>query len=150
MSPILKQLAYVSQATAPLDDVQLLEILNISRKNNSNDDITGFLMHCDGNFFQIIEGPEEHIDELFQRLMRDTRHHHLTLVLHRDIHERMFAQWSMAFRSVAIRESEAIPGYSGFMNHYLAMQEDVPGARQEFIEADVLGMITTLREKFLG
>ncbi|MDX1452191.1 MAG: BLUF domain-containing protein [Oleiphilaceae bacterium] len=150
MNEPLIQLAYVSQATAPLDDVQLLEILNISRKNNEQDAITGFLMHCDGNFFQVIEGPSETINPLYDRLLKDVRHHQVTKVMLRNIEQRIFGKWSMAFRSIAIKESEAIPGFSDFLNGYLAGMSDVPGAHPEFIESDVLGIIRSLRERFLG
>ncbi len=149
MSDTLLQLAYVSQATTALDDVELLAILNQSRNNNSRDDITGFLMHSDGNFFQIIEGSTSSIDALYERLLSDTRHHGVTKVLYRPIRERMFGKWSMAFHSAAIRECEAVPGYSAFLNRYLDMQQAVPGAREAFIEEDVVDIITNLKEKFL-
>lgn len=149
MSEPLLQLAYVSQASHVLDEVALLEILNQSRTNNDRVDITGFLMHTDGNFFQIIEGPQSHIDDLWARLMRDTRHHAVTRVLYRPVRERMFAKWSMAFHSAALQECDALPGYSAFLNHYLDLQQAIPGAREAFAEEDVMDIITGLKTQFL-
>lgn len=149
MSEPLLQLAYVSQATRPLDEVALLEILNQSRIHNQRVGITGFLMHTDGNFFQVIEGTPVHIDTLWAKLMRDTRHHAVTRVLYRPIDERMFAGWSMAFHSTALQECDALPGYSAFLNHYLDMDVSVPGARKAFAEEDVMDIIMSLKTKFL-
>ena len=149
MSETLLQLAYVSQATHHLDEVALLEILNQSRRLNERDAITGFLMHTDGNFFQIIEGPAANIDGLWDRLLRDTRHHAVTRVMYRSIEERMFASWSMAFHSAALKECESLPGYSAFLNRYLDMQQAIPGAREAFAEEDVMNIIRSLKEQFL-
>lgn len=150
MSSELKQLAYVSNATKPMDEAALLALLEESRQNNARDNITGFLMHCDGNFFQVIEGSEQAIEDLFQRLMRDIRHHRVTCILRRDISERMFAEWSMAFRSPEAHVLEKVPGYSDFVRSYFRLPDAVPGAREGVIGADIQNIILAFRNQLLN
>ena len=68
----------------------------VSSKNNQQDSITGLLVYFEKLFFQIIEGEDEKVDQLFIKIGKDPRHTDvLRLKTEYDIKERLFPTWSM-------------------------------------------------------
>ncbi len=92
------RLVYVSTANPTLSDDDLLNILRVSRVNNARDGVTGLLLYKDGNIIQAIEGPAEKIEDLLDRLARDTRHRDIQVLSREQVEERLFPNWSMGFR----------------------------------------------------
>ena len=96
MSPI-KQLVYVSSAVEPFSDDELVDILRVSRRNNTAVGVTGALLYAGGNIMQVLEGPTEAVDSVYARVERDARHRGAIVLLDRPTDDRMFADWSMGF-----------------------------------------------------
>jgi hypothetical protein len=95
------QLTYVSSSALPVSTSQLDEIVAVSRRNNTANGITGMLLHVDGSFLQILEGPAAAVEATYARIDRDPRHRGL-LVIHRtDITQRAFKDWSMGFQRLS-------------------------------------------------
>ncbi len=55
---------YVSTATRDLRDEELVPLLEVSRRNNAAQDITGMLGYHDHSFIQVLEGPQGPIEAL--------------------------------------------------------------------------------------
>jgi hypothetical protein len=74
------------------------------------------LLHSDsdGSFFQVLEGEAAAIDQLFQKLLLDNRHSHLTVIIREPIAERSFGDWSMGFSSVSPEKLRKVPGLNDF------------------------------------
>ncbi len=115
-------LIYVSSASRLLDDVELEEILRVSRQNNQRDDITGMLLYKGGNIIQVLEGPEEKVVALVEKLRRDPRHFGLQILLQNHIAERQFDQWAMAFHKAESPAKEDLEGISDFLDNEIAAQ----------------------------
>ena len=97
----LRQVAYVSRATAPMDQLlNIAEILSVSQRNNWRDGVTGALVYADGRFFQVVEGRPEAVDRLLARVGADPRHADVEVVLNRPVETRGFSEWSMAMPRV--------------------------------------------------
>ncbi len=94
------QLAYASSAPRPLSSDELVGILRVSRRNNVAAGVTGALLHSEGNFMQILEGPEAAVAETFHRIEGDPRHRGVLILLRQAVEERQFPDWSMGFRSL--------------------------------------------------
>jgi hypothetical protein len=92
----LTQLVYVSTANDPASLVGD-NILNQSRKNNKEHDVTGMLHHCRGFYMQCLEGSRESVNFIYNKIVRDIRHSNVTLLAYRYVSERSFPNWSMAF-----------------------------------------------------
>lgn len=88
-------IVYTSQALQKLENTELMEIYAISRKNNLNDNITGFLIYRDGYFLQLLEGPKNQVLPCFERIQKDRRHRSITLQGEVQLTERMMPDWSM-------------------------------------------------------
>jgi hypothetical protein len=72
---MLCHLVYVSTATRPMRDEDLVELLAEARKHNEENDITGMLLHKDGRFLQLLEGHEENVQAAFDVIKQDERHY---------------------------------------------------------------------------
>jgi len=107
------RLIYVSSATLPLSSSALDALLEVCRRNNQNDDITGMLLYRDGDFLQILEGKENTVKETYRRITADSRHRGIILLDESPISQREFSEWSMGFRRI---NSSDIP--IGFMDFF--------------------------------
>jgi adenylate cyclase len=92
----MKRLTYISRFSPTLTPNDIEKIEQISQRNNQARNITGVLLCLGGMFFQILEGEEEDIDRLYEKIMRDTRHTDiLCLKSEPNVTERLFPEWSM-------------------------------------------------------
>ncbi|MCW3796970.1 BLUF domain-containing protein [Sphingomonas sp. BN140010] len=103
----LRSLTYTSLAGLDLDSDDLLAIHTAARQLNALDGITGLLIHNGTHFLQIIEGPDDAIGDLVERLRRDPRHTGFEVRDDREVEERSFAGWTMELARVRSRYFEA-------------------------------------------
>ncbi|ERL56649.1 BLUF domain-containing protein [Psychrobacter aquaticus] len=98
----LCQLVYLSHITSTgLSNASTLnDIAEVSIKNNNTDNITGILCYGNGYFLQCIEGTEQALTNLKNRLLVDERHKDLTILDFSVIAERRFSGWSL--RSITL------------------------------------------------
>ncbi|HEY0056163.1 MAG TPA: BLUF domain-containing protein [Pedobacter sp.] len=104
-------LVYLSSATDALTEEELGNILKISRTNNSQIGVSGVLIYCDGNILQVLEGLEESVYKVFNKIKADPRHTALIILQSRDISVRSFEDWSMGYKISNKVEFEQIEGY---------------------------------------
>ncbi len=90
-------IAYVSTASDDFTHGDLAGIVGDYRRNNEALGITGVLLHCDGNFMQYIEGPEEAVRATYERLLGCELHHQVNEILNQPIERREFAEWTLGF-----------------------------------------------------
>jgi class 3 adenylate cyclase len=92
----MKRLTYISKFADQLSDKDIEEIGRVSQKNNKRDNITGVLLCSGGFFYQIIEGDEDPVDRLYEKILKDERHTDiLCLKSEENISDRLFPDWSM-------------------------------------------------------
>ena len=94
---MLKQLVYVSSAVHPFSDEELLQILRVSGQKSKPLGITGALLHWDGNFMHVLEGPVDVVDAAYAQARQDPRNHGVITLLEKAVEERCFADWSIGF-----------------------------------------------------
>ena len=94
---MLVRLVYASRASQDIDDALVAAILEPAQKYNHEHGITGILCtHSQGNvFLQVLEGGRAEVNTLFTAIVRDPRHHDVTLLDYAEIGERRFAGWRM-------------------------------------------------------
>lgn len=113
MSEALYQIIYISAAEPALTEDALLELLSESQKRNAARDVTGLLLHSDGNIIQIIEGPEDAANELYQKIAKDRRHRGVTLMSRKSIEVRDFPKYKMGFKRTRSKDfKEKLPNFS--------------------------------------
>ncbi len=90
-------ICYVSTAVPGLDNEQIQEILDVSERNNNQKNITGILLFSEGNFFQVLEGDKKILDELYEVIRQDKRHHSLMKILNKKVEEPKFDSYVCSF-----------------------------------------------------
>ena len=81
------------------EDVQL--ILEKSRVNNKEKNITGVLLYNDNLFVQYLEGAKEDVFSVYEKIIDDKRHS-FPLILNFGEHtDRMFPEWHMAEKKIS-------------------------------------------------
>ncbi len=91
----LMRLVYVSVASRPMGRADLVEIGQTARRKNLANKITGLLLYVEGEFFQVIEGPADHVERLFGSIEQDPRNRWVTPLLRERPFFRIFKNWSM-------------------------------------------------------
>jgi len=129
-------LLYLSSATTQFSDSDLVNLLAEARKNNTQLDISGMLLYHDGNFLQVLEGPDDQVRHLFEKISGDERHQSVVKLIDRPIAERQFGEWSMAFRTTADAGLDTFEGYSNFLNNPFSHEvKEHPSAAYQFLLA---------------
>ena len=93
----MRQIVYFSTAADRQDDEIVSSILNVSRKLNRRDRITGLLVAGGHRYLQIFEGPAAKVASLIARICRDPRHVGVSVLVDRKVSERSFEGWTMAY-----------------------------------------------------
>ncbi|WP_299283137.1 BLUF domain-containing protein [uncultured Tateyamaria sp.] len=73
------------------------QILNISRRNNARDGITGLLAYHDGRFLQVLEGPEGAVAACLARINVDQRHTRVRTLSAGPVKAALFPKWRMGY-----------------------------------------------------
>lgn len=116
-------LIYVSSATQKMSESDLFFLLEQSRNRNERLNITGMLLFAGGNFFQILEGPEKDVGEVYESIMNDNRNTNNIIMRKKEITERNFPDWSMGFKHWTDRGKITVKGYSEFMDREMTPHE---------------------------
>ena len=94
------QLTYISSA-APRVDVDIEDILKVSRRNNGAAGVTGLLLFDGRRFLQALEGEASLVNAAYQRIKADQRHRAIVLLSSNEVATRAFGVWSMAAQRVS-------------------------------------------------
>ena len=101
MSDDLYRLVYYSRNAIAGDPgtltAEIRSILAKSQENNARVGVTGALMFNAGCFAQVLEGPREHVEAVFERIQQDERHGEVSLLAFDPAAARAFETWSMGF-----------------------------------------------------
>jgi len=105
-------LVYTSVARTPFSDGDLATLLMNSRATNRRLGLSGVLLHREGRFVQVLEGPEEAVLARYAVIAADPRHGDLAVVQRETVAERRFGSWSMGYRPTTDTLADEIPGYA--------------------------------------
>ena len=112
----LYRISYASTQTAELQASDLIEMLQSARAHNEAKNITGVLLHRQDSFLQIIEGEENAVRDLFEKISKDPRHQRVELLAGDVVEEREFSDWQMGFVELDGVDVSMLPGFSNFLN----------------------------------
>lgn len=122
----MKRIKYVSEFARQLDpeDIESLEEQCI--RNNQKIGVTGVLMVSGNLFFQVIEGPEEKVEELFRQILEDDRHTRvLKLADDRNVKERLFPDWAMKVVSLDSSRAERLEPLHALLQTIVDQRETI-------------------------
>ena len=129
---------YMSSARRFISDSELEEILETSRKNNKEKDLTGLLIVKGATFLQCLEGEKKDVEEVYEKICKDDRHHNIIELIEENITSRLFPNWEMGYKNLKTLDnikSEKIREISNIDN-FIIEKEDISEIIQEFISYD--------------
>ena len=115
-SSLIHYLVYSSTATHPMTDEDLSALLDQSRGRNEISEITGMLLDKSGKFLQVLEGKEEIVEPLYDKIRIDPRHTDQQVLLTGEAAKRQFPKWSMGFANLSNWTEQDLPGFSSFLS----------------------------------
>lgn len=131
----LTHLIYTSSAAPGFDTTQLKSILQTARHNNSRRVVTGMLLYSVGSFFQVLEGEEATLMELFAIIATDPRHRNVTKIIQEPIARRAFGDWTMGFSALEPAELSGIEGFSDFFQQGISLTNLQSGRAKKLLWA---------------
>lgn len=90
------RLIYLSTSKSLTDD-DLTQLLIKSQKSNRLNDISGILLHKNGEFIQVLEGKKKAVTDLFNIIKKDSRHENIVDFEKKEIKTRYFSGYFMAY-----------------------------------------------------
>jgi hypothetical protein len=120
----MHQIIYLSSCVKYLNVEEIGSLLSKCRKNNLEKDITGALLYIEGDFLQVIEGPEVALLELFESIKKDKRHKGIITIVNTKVSKRNFPKWNMGFCSFDFEELKKMKGYENMDQANLAEIND--------------------------
>lgn len=112
-------LVYASQAADNFSEIDLIDILKLSRLENVKKGITGVLIYHNGYFLQMLEGDFSALNTLFHEyICKDIRHNNIVTLFQEYKPKRDFPNWNMGFYSdVEATELNLLKGYMNLNQH---------------------------------
>ena len=95
----LVQIIYASRTCRSLDQGEIIDILRKSQAKNQKNKISGLLLYCNGQFLQLIEGPEKAVNELFDTISNDSRHNGIEIIHKTNVESMVMPTWAMGYFS---------------------------------------------------
>lgn len=92
-------ISYVSTQIRDLDPSEVVHILYETETRNEDLGINGLLVYSEGNFFEVIEGEKEKIQELYKHILKDERHKNVILLFQKEVHKPFFDEEEAHFIS---------------------------------------------------
>lgn len=91
------ELLYVSAAVRSLSEYEIGSMVEKAQNRNATRGVTGILAYDREaqSFFQVLEGGEADVREIYDRLSADSRHTELRILQEGPRPDRRFGDWSM-------------------------------------------------------
>lgn len=135
MTTDLCTLIYNSAATQPMNEADLVALLEHARNHNAAIDVTGMLLYHDHCFFQVLEGPRDDVHALADRIEQDPRHTQMTVIIDEPIHKRSFGEWTMGFAHVSPDDLRRIDGMNDFFDGQRVLTDVDAGRAKKLLSA---------------
>lgn len=130
---MLIQLTYASRTSPNIGPADIKDILQSSQRNNGTLGVTGALCLANGIFLQQLEGDRQTVNQVYHRLLHDTRHTNPAVLDFGEISCRRFGAWNMGLISAVPDNRQLFLKYSNTA-HFDPYLMSVPTLRAFFDE----------------
>ena len=97
-------ICYVSSAYPGITEDQLNELFTTTQKNNTASNITGLLLYQSGKFLQVLEGDDDELKNLYEKIEQDSKHNNIFVILKQKCKRRIFENYESRFSIVKSKE----------------------------------------------
>ncbi len=125
----MKRVIYCSQATHDVSPDELVQLLEVSRRNNAKVGLSGMLLYSSQSFLQVLEGDAVALQQTYARIGADDRHANLRLLMDADVFAPLFPDWTMGFEHVDDEDlAEELDGFTPATDYPLVNPDLVTNA----------------------
>lgn len=147
----LSYLVYTSIATKLMNEPDLFNLFDQSRRNNIAEGLTGVLLYMEGKFItktegrflQVLEGNNAAIQYRYDKICLDERNKSVLMLSRGSCTERFFADWSMGFFSVNTEQHDSLAGFFNLHNGLPAFRDIKDGNGVERLLASFVSVNLT-------
>lgn len=134
LNAVLYSICYVSSANN-LSANSLEKLFFETEQNNSRLNMSGLLIYNNGNFLQILEGENVHINNLFSKIKKDDRHRSIIKLIDTPIEERVFDNYNVGFLIVNdLKKQKTLEDYLNWLKQAeIESVDKVVGIIENFI-----------------
>ncbi|WP_108868811.1 BLUF domain-containing protein [Aquimarina aquimarini] len=100
-------ISYVSTASPSISNSDIEKLAAYVGHYNNTIGIGGILICSDRNFFQILEGKEDTVKNMFERIKKDTRHHNIIKMLDQKMNNTSFSEYHSPFTVISDKEDQS-------------------------------------------
>ncbi len=129
-------IAYVSTAHPDLQEHEINDNMVKTNKFNNDEKITGILLYNERNFFQLLEGEKETIQNLYEKIKQDNRHKDIIKILEKPVFKSSFDGYLTDFVTDTKKYNDAQ------LKHYLNYIEVLDLESQKGIKRIIEVMMT--------
>ena len=97
-------ICYVSSAREGITQEDLNALFSITQVYNREGNITGILLYQSGKFLQVLEGEEDVLLDLYEKIEQDSRHNNIFVILKQKCKRRIFENYKSRFSIVKSKE----------------------------------------------
>lgn len=94
------QLIYTSRTRSSIDESVTAQIAEDASVWNASQNVTGMLIHSGNVLVQILEGEEDAVQRIYQKVCRDTRHYEVAVLGEGHVTRREFPDTPMGFKAI--------------------------------------------------
>ena len=109
------RITYLSQATPNFASIDLIHLLEQCHLNNPKRGLTGLLIFGNDTFLQTIEGEEDIVEELIEKIAEDKRHINFQILSKQSIENRQYSDWAMGFEKLTEQTIAEVPKLKNFV-----------------------------------
>jgi len=127
-------ICYISKSIEELKQKDIEEIFAHTETQNNQKKIKGILLYEFGNFFQVLEGNKEVIEDLYEnKISEDSRHTDIHTLINYNIKKPIFKEYSSDFNIVKTRtQLDSIRAYLK-LNHHHHFSENIQRLLNPFL-----------------
>jgi len=106
----VNRIIYISTARRRPTEAEIQDILEVSRRNNRRDGLSGLLIAAGQRFLQVLEGEQDLLEQAYDRIKSDSRHFALVQLEWAEVQTRSFPEWQMGYVEAAEAVGETLAG----------------------------------------
>jgi hypothetical protein len=143
----MKRVRYISRFSSDLGPRDIDQIVETSQRNNPGRKITGMLLASGDLFYQLLEGPRDQIDMLYERISKDPRHEQVILLESEIGHfERICPDWAMQKIDLTLKSTAETAPISALLEMICVQRQMAEKALKTLDQYTWEGLISTQLE----
>lgn len=108
---MIRAVLYQSTAKTDFPSPADQDILETAWHHNGEMGVTGYLLRTRSQYFQVLEGADDVLDDLLGMIRKDPRHADMQILCDNTSNHRQFADWAMGFHLVTEAERDEFDGW---------------------------------------